>query len=285
VAWNNLRLGRSDRRGATKLATFIFGIMMCAWALGVAHVRGLGELGLVIMALSFAAFTAGMTWLLYVAIEPYVRRHWPDALISWTRLQAGRVRDPLVASHVLAGIMANTAFGVGATGFGLAALRFLPAPQPSLPSHLRQLDSAAGLVSDWLGSMATNLFVVLAFVLVLVLFRLLIRRMWIADVAAAILFGGFGLVPNGGLLENVVGGLIFALAFYVEVWVLRRFGLLANATLVVVVYSLLPQMPVTFGSWYAGRELAGLGIMAAIAAWALWVIVSAQRRPGMDTSA
>jgi hypothetical protein len=50
-----------------------------------------------------AVFLASLFWSLYIAIEPYVRRHWPDALISWTRLQAGRVRDPLVASHVLAG--------------------------------------------------------------------------------------------------------------------------------------------------------------------------------------
>jgi hypothetical protein len=48
-------------------------------------------------------FVAGLLWLGYLAIEPYVRKHWPDSLISWTRLRAGRPRDPLVASHVLIG--------------------------------------------------------------------------------------------------------------------------------------------------------------------------------------
>jgi hypothetical protein len=70
----------------------------------------------------------------------------------------------------------------------------------------------------------------------------------------------------------------------VEVRVLRRFGLLAQATMVVVVYTLIPQMPVTFGSWYAGRELAGVIIMGAVAAWALWVIVSARRWPDMESA-
>ena len=46
---------------------------------------------------------------LYLGVEPHVRRHWPDSLISWSRLQAGRFRDPLVCSHVLAGIGAGLA--------------------------------------------------------------------------------------------------------------------------------------------------------------------------------
>jgi tRNA A-37 threonylcarbamoyl transferase component Bud32 len=284
VAWNNLRLGRSDRRGATKLATFTFVLMVVAWAPVAAHVPGLWELGLIVMALSFAGFCAAMIWLLYVAIEPYVRRHWPDALISWTRLQAGRVRDPLVASHVLAGILANVAFGVGVSGLQLAVMRFGPPWQPLLPTHITQLDSIASLVSDWLFSAAVNLFVMIGFVLAVVLFRLLIRRVWIADIVGAIVFGVFGLLGGGNVYQNAIGALTFALAFYVEVRVLRRFGLLAQAVMVVVVFTLLPQMPVTFGTWYAGRELAGVVIMAAVAAWALWVIVSAGRRPATESA-
>jgi len=284
VAWNNLRLGRSDRRGATRLATFVFVLLIFAWAPVAAHVPGLWELGLIVMALSFALFCAAIIWLLYVAIEPYVRRHWPDALISWTRLQAGRVRDPLVASHVLAGILANLAFGAAMTGLQLVAMRFGSSWQPSLSSHLRQLDSVASLLSDWLFSMAAYLFVIIGFVLAVVLFRLLIRRVWIADIVGAIVFGAFGLVAGGNIYQNVIGALTFALAFYVEVRVLRRFGLLAQATMVVVVYTLIPQMPVTFGSWYAGRELAGVIIMGAVAAWALWVIVSARRWPDMESA-
>ena len=45
---------------------------------------------------------------LYLALEPFVRRRWPQSLISWTRLLAGDVRDPLVAGHILLA----TAFGV-----------------------------------------------------------------------------------------------------------------------------------------------------------------------------
>ena len=36
-------------------------------------------------------FRAGIVWLAYLGIEPWIRRHWPTSLISWTRLLvAGR---------------------------------------------------------------------------------------------------------------------------------------------------------------------------------------------------
>src|SRR5262249_27853194 len=111
AAWNNLRLGRGDRHGASHAAAYAFVIHVARWALGADHVAGCWEIGYFIMGLSFAAFAAGLVWLLYVAIEPYVRRNWPDALISLTRVQSGRFRDPLVASHVLVALVAVGAIG------------------------------------------------------------------------------------------------------------------------------------------------------------------------------
>ena len=40
--------------------------------------------------------------------------------------------------------------------------------------------------------------------------------------------------------------------------------------------------PFSFTSWYAGRTLIMLAVPAALAAWALWVILSAERRPGAE---
>ena len=44
-------------------------------------------------------------WVLYLALEPYVRRYWPQAMISWTRALGGRWRDPLVGRDVLYGVV------------------------------------------------------------------------------------------------------------------------------------------------------------------------------------
>ena len=50
-------------------------------------------------------FGAALVWALYLAIEPYIRRHWPQAIISWSRLLAGRLRDPLLGRDLLIGVI------------------------------------------------------------------------------------------------------------------------------------------------------------------------------------
>ena len=45
-----------------------------------------------------------------MALEPYVRRRWPQTLISWSAVLIGRVRDAVVGRDVLIGCAA----GVGA---------------------------------------------------------------------------------------------------------------------------------------------------------------------------
>ena len=54
---------------------------------------------------SIAVFLGAFVWLAYIAIEPIVRRRWPELLFSWSRLLSGRFRDPLVGRDVLAGIL------------------------------------------------------------------------------------------------------------------------------------------------------------------------------------
>ena len=44
--------------------------------------------------------------------EPYVRRHWPHALISWSRMLTGNLRDPLVGRDVLWGVLMGVLWSV-----------------------------------------------------------------------------------------------------------------------------------------------------------------------------
>ena len=46
-------------------------------------------------------------WIFYVAVEPYVRRYWPQSLTSWSRVFEGRMRDPLVGRDILFGATAG----------------------------------------------------------------------------------------------------------------------------------------------------------------------------------
>jgi hypothetical protein len=35
-------------------------------------------------------------WLLYLALEPAVRAHWPHSIVTWNRILAGRWKDAQV---------------------------------------------------------------------------------------------------------------------------------------------------------------------------------------------
>jgi hypothetical protein len=85
-ALRNLRLGRGDRRNATRLALLVTGLYLAIWILLVNHVLTLYELILMLTATSVFLAIGGLFWILYVAIEPFIRRRWPQILVSWTRL-------------------------------------------------------------------------------------------------------------------------------------------------------------------------------------------------------
>jgi hypothetical protein len=86
--------------------------MSISWILGESHVATMGELGLVVMFASWTLFVAVFIWILYVALEPFVRRRWPATIVSWSRLLAGEVRDPLVGRDLLFGSAFGAAFSV-----------------------------------------------------------------------------------------------------------------------------------------------------------------------------
>ena len=69
-----------------------------------------------LIATGWSLVWTAFAWLIYISLEPYVRRWWPHTLISWARLLSGRVRDPLVGRDVLAGLLA----GIGLVGLLIA---------------------------------------------------------------------------------------------------------------------------------------------------------------------
>jgi hypothetical protein len=271
----NLRLGRGDRKGASQLAGLTFICSMCFWACSAWHVAGYWELHLVIKALSTAAFASAVVWSLYLAIEPAVRRHWPDSLISWTRLQRHRVRDPLVASHVLAGTLVISVF----IALRFARLQLSPAKMP-MAFTFTSLDSTAMFVANLAGSVVTGLIFGMFFLLLVVIIRLRIRRVLLADLVASTLlaFGTMGPANlRSGTLVMAASGLGIAMNFSL-LWVLRRFGFLA-LLLSWILWQISVAAPISWTSWYAGRSVTLLAIPAGMAAWALWVIATGERRP------
>jgi len=242
---------------------------MLAWALVAGHVPGPFELYLSILALSWALFVSTSVWMMYAAIEPYVRRHWPEALISWVRLIGGRGRDPLAASHVLAGALAGLA---SVLPHGLVDivvnrlpgdLAVQPFPGADTLNGIRTLcGSALILLQDAVFSCG-------AFIFLIVLLRLAIRRNWAADVVFAVLYGFiFSAVPRAPLWHMAIGFLFG----YCAISLLRRFGLLAFVSFNFFGF-IVPRLPLTVTGFFAGYAVFVIGILIAIPAWALYAIL------------
>jgi hypothetical protein len=105
MARHNLRAGRSNQTGALRVAVFAFIVETIGYLIDANHVPFLeGETRQWYAVGAYALWDAAMMWLFYLALEPAVRRFWPDGLISWNRLLAGRWRDPLVGWHLLCGV-------------------------------------------------------------------------------------------------------------------------------------------------------------------------------------
>lgn len=271
----NLRLGRGDRKGASQLAGLTLISGMSFWMFSASHVAGYWELHMLLKAFCTTVFTAAVVWALYLGIEPAVRRNWPDSLISWTRLQRHRLRDPLVASHVLLGTLIISMF----VALRFARMQLFPPAMP-MGFAFTSLNSSANFTANLVGSVVPGLILGMGFLLVVVIVRLRIRRVWLADlVASAILaFGNLGPAnARSGSLIITAGMLGMALNLSL-LWVLRRFGVLP-LLVAWVLWQTCVTAPISLTSWYAGRSLISLAIPAGVSAWALWVIVTTRPRP------
>lgn len=282
LARRNLALNRGDRRGARRITFFVVGAMMLAWLLSADHVRDVNaEMTLLLRAAGRTLIYAGLCWLLYIALEPHVRRRWPDMLISWSRLLAGRLRDPLLGRDILIGGL----FGI--FGIVLVAARYFgpgwfgsPPPPPTFVPETTLLGLRYN-VAHLLTILTTALFQPMSLLVLLLLLIVLIRTRWLAmlvfyfllTVTLVRLAGeGGNLYVNLGFYGLLVAALIF---------VLMRFGLLALMIAVFYVL-LLDSYPITARAhaWYwdsslfALLTLSGLtlyGFIIALAGRPIWL--------------
>jgi len=97
LARRNLAQQRGDRRGAFRLAFFFFCVLILLWLTRGHLLASVGTFGMFLISLCTSVFCGVVIWTVYIALEPYVRRRWPQTLISWSSVLIGRIRDPIVA--------------------------------------------------------------------------------------------------------------------------------------------------------------------------------------------
>ena len=278
LARRNLLLGRGDRRGAMRLAAFIFLCFMLSWALEASHVGNISEYPLFIQGLGTSLFLAGLSWLIYIALEPLIRRRWPDSLIAWSRLLSGRFTDPLVGRVLLAGALLGVFEGIWSE-VGQLTLRAFQAAPPIPPFSWNDTLLGPRFVAGHLveGS-AVAMLLALAFALLFFLLRAVLRKEWLAVGAFALIMA----VPLSGVArENLGQGGSIAAAFGLVlgaamILVFLRFGLLALVFGLYFGHFL--EFPLTTDSsaWYAGTSLFLLLALAALAVYGFRIAVAGQ---------
>jgi predicted Ser/Thr protein kinase len=265
LARHNIRLGRGDWRSAFRLTAFLFCLSFAAWALTAHHVASFVELINILMGLSFCFLFVALIWVLYVALEPYVRRQWPQTIISWTRLMAGRVRDPVVGGHVLVGIVYGVFLAATVQLFSFWKVQASGVPDQTIA--LDTLLSVPRVASILAGIAPNSLLSTLGIFFVFFLLRTLLRREWLAAVAFVLLLTAIATGLSDG---NFWVALPIRLVQYgVMMFIMLRFGLLPFVVGQAMV-DILILFPVTmdFSAWYAGSAIFALSFIVVLGAWA-----------------
>jgi len=263
LARYNLVHGRGDMRGASRLAVFVCGLILIGWAIEASHVPTLWEAALFVLGLSYALFAAAMVWLLYVALEPFIRRLWPHTIISWSRMLGGQFRDPLVGRDILVGLLCGALFGLiqwldfaGRSSLGLHPFPIRPALDPLLGSRFL----ASSAISFFYSAIVNTLGL---FVLIFLL-RLVLRRDWLAGGVLIVVGTMIGMAGTDLPLRTAALNLVALLVF---VTLLLRFGLVAVSVASFVAATLSTGFPLSmeFSRWYGGATVVVLLTLSAVA--------------------
>jgi serine/threonine-protein kinase len=275
LARRNLRNGRGDLQGATRLGVSMTAVLMAVWFCKVHLVGSIGVLAIFLVAVCTSVFYGLLMWTIYVALEPSVRKHWPQVLVSWTNLLAGRVTDPVVGRDVLFG----AALGVGWAVLVRLVDSWSGANElmgyPGDTALLAGLRSTAGVVLQGIPYAMRN---VLFYFFLLFVLRVVCRNQWAAAAAFAGVFGLISALGNDG--NPWVNGAVAALYFGSGAVVVLRWGLLSYAV-GIFTSELLLKLPATLDSsaWFFPNMLTLLAVAAALAAWGVHAVVPRSAPP------
>ena len=274
LAIRNLKLGRGDRKGALRVAVFMFTLTAISRVASAHHVPSLGEFGTLLNGLQDALFAGVFLWIVYVAVEPLTRRRWPHRIVSWTRLLAGDFRDPLVGRDVLIGGAAGAAIGVWQIGSffirsWLGDPNLKPFVEPAV-TNLGMLTFVPAL-SDLFTTPLLN--ASLWFFLTLLL-ALVLRNDLLGFLGGAIVFTAVLALLGGGTAYTWIGA---AIGVATLTFVLYRYGLLA-AMVAIFYLHLYIFFPVTtrFTAWHAPGFVVALVLLIAVTLYAFRISVAGQ---------
>jgi hypothetical protein len=272
LAWRNLKLHRGDARGAMRLGGFVAVAAFLYHMLSQSHGLDYPEYATLLRTLGASLLAGGRMSAAYLAFEPFIRRRWPNMLISWTRALSGAWRDPLVGRHLLMGACGAAAM---ITVYKLFDLLVGPssggARSPDLyavANSARTLGQLSKCLGDAVGDSCWAAFLVFVFALVF-------RKPWAAAAAAALLWG---VVQAAGSPLPVWVLTLWLFVFGVLFFLLFRYGLLACFAYAFT-GEVIMDLPTTLdtNAWYFGASALGMLVVIAATLWAYRTAVGTKR--------
>ena len=225
-----------------------------------------------LIAIGTGLLVGGTMWMLYLALEPYIRRNWPQTIVSWSRVLEGRFRDPLVGRDILFGVVLGVTWALLLRTESWLEIRAGDQPPFGDSNYLMGMRYATAVgFKDVLAAIRTTL----VFCIILVLLRVLVRNRWLAAALFVLLLA----VPR----SLGTGHFALVLTFLVLVYGVAsisvvRFGVIVLAVGVVTANTLLNLIySADFSNWYAMDSwLVFLSILV-VALWGFRISLGGQR--------
>ena len=267
LARRNLRHGSGDKTGAFRAAMFIFFVQLALWVFRGHFALSGGTAGMGFVAIATSVFYAVFIWALYLAFEPQVRRRYPQSLISWSAVLAGKWRESVVGRDVLYGLAMAISWQLLGAALWFSIHPGNPDPQLSGRALLLGTREAIGA---WLLHVPGSIRESMLFLLILFGFRVWLKREWLASGLFVLIFTLQALQSRtpiqAGIAQIVVVSMIAFIVF--------RVGIL-SLIVGLLTAGVLDNVPVTFNTsdWYFSNALFMYGSIAALAVAAFRIAV------------
>ncbi len=264
LAVQHMRNGIADIRSGTKLATFAFAVLAFSWLLATHFPSGVAKSAEhLINGLGYPAIFGLMIFASYIALEPFVRSHWPEKLIAWSRVLEGRHGDRFVSGEILIGIAGGSICRV------LCNFPFYLMTNVSIYNDAGGYESFPHALAEFSGSAIGNLNVAFLIVFAIALIRKWVGKTWLSFLLA---FPVIFMFVNLDYFTppTWLGLLPFLLPVLIIMATISRFGLLA-LVICCCTYEGTSSIPMTLSTdsywWPSAAALIGVVLSIALLVW------------------
>jgi len=269
----NLRSCRGDPRGALRVGLFVLCVCFASWVIGGAHTATSAEADLFKLAVMRSVFGAVMIGLTYISFEPFVRRRWPQTIVTWSRLLAGGFRDPLVGRDVLAGATIGVVLSL-IQKFGTQLYQLVGKSAINISLEPAVLMGGRHMAGHVLFLIVDTLNKSLGILFLIFLCRTLLRKQWLTAAVIILTLAAIDAMNGGNPYISWPVNIVF---FGLIVMTLMRLGLFA-VTIAMFVTLFIKDFPVTtdFSVWYSSEVAVVFIVVIGLALYGFRVALAGQ---------